>query len=76
VVDSGVRGFAGIAGRHASSARLVEWKDPKIAVRVLKMNRKRGNVVVSRRAILDEQVQAQRQVLLDSMAEDNRARPW
>ena len=30
-------------------------------VRVLKMNRKRGNVVVSRRAILDEQVASQRQ---------------
>ena len=40
---------------------LDEWKDREITVRVLKMNRKRGNVVVSRRAIMDEQVAAQRQ---------------
>ena len=41
----------------------------ELTVRVLKMNRKRGNVVVSRRAILDEQVASQRQAMLDSMAE-------
>jgi small subunit ribosomal protein S1 len=33
------------------------------------MNRKRGNVVVSRRAIMDEQVASQRQAMLDSLAE-------
>jgi small subunit ribosomal protein S1 len=36
---------------------------------VLKMTRKRGNVVVSRRAILDEQVAAQRQTMLENLAE-------
>src|SRR5207245_4274536 len=37
--------------------------------RVLKLNRKRGNVVVSRRVILDEELQALRQKLLDSLVE-------
>src|ERR1700692_4616784 len=33
------------------------------------MSRTRGNVVVSRRAILDEQVESQRKAMLESMAE-------
>jgi len=47
------RVFAGIASDTHPVRDLVEWKDRELAVRVLKMNRKRGNVVVSRRAILD-----------------------
>ncbi len=48
---------------------LDEWKGRELTVRVLKMNRKRGNIVVSRRSILDELVASQRQSLLDNMAE-------
>ena len=48
---------------------LEEWKDREIEVRVLKLNRKRGNVVVSRRAILEEEQKSQRQKLMDSLAE-------
>jgi small subunit ribosomal protein S1 len=70
VVDIGVRAFLPASQADAHPVRdLDEWKDRELTVRVLKMNRKRGNVVVSRRAILDEQVQAQRQAMLDSMAE-------
>ena len=75
VVDIGVRAFLPASQADTHPVRdLVEWKDRELAVRVLKMNRKRGNVVVSRRAILDEQVQAQRQAMLESMAEGQTVR--
>jgi small subunit ribosomal protein S1 len=70
VVDIGVRAFLPASQADVHPVRdLEQWKDREITVRVLKMNRKRGNVVVSRRAILDEQVQAQRQAMLDSLAQ-------
>ena len=70
VVDIGVRAFLPASQADLHPVRdLNEWKDREVVVRVLKMNRKRGNVVVSRRAILDEQVSAQRQAMLDSLAE-------
>jgi small subunit ribosomal protein S1 len=70
VVDIGVRAFLPASQADIHPVRdLDEWKGRELTVRVLKMNRKRGNVVVSRRAILDEQVAAQRQTMLDNMAE-------
>ena len=70
VVDIGVRAFLPASQADTHAVRDIEqWKDRELTVRVLKMNRKRGNVVVSRRAILDEQAQAQRQAMLDAMAE-------
>ena len=70
VVDIGVRAFLPASQADVHPVRdLDEWKSREITVRVLKMNRKRGNVVVSRRALMDEQVQAQRAAMLDSMAE-------
>jgi small subunit ribosomal protein S1 len=70
VVDIGVRAFLPASQADLHPVRdLDQWKDREITVRVLKMNRKRGNIVVSRRAILDEQVAEQRKVMLDSMAE-------
>ena len=36
---------------------------------MIKLNRKRGNVVVSRRAILEDEQKGQRQKLVDSLAE-------
>jgi small subunit ribosomal protein S1 len=75
VVDIGVRAFLPASQADTHPVRdLVEWKDRELTVRVLKMNRKRGNVVVSRRAILDEQLQAQKQAMLDSMAEGQTVR--
>ncbi|HVA94042.1 MAG TPA: 30S ribosomal protein S1 [Candidatus Dormibacteraeota bacterium] len=70
VVDIGVRAFLPASQADMHPVRdLEEWKGREITVRVLKMNRKRGNVVVSRRAIMDEQVAAQRLAMLDSLAE-------
>ena len=45
------------------------WKDKELELRVLKLNRKRGNVVVSRRAILEEEQQAKREALATTLAE-------
>jgi small subunit ribosomal protein S1 len=70
VVDIGVRAFLPASQADAHPVRdLDEWKGREITVRVLKMNRKRGNVVVSRRALVDEQMQAQRKTMLENMAE-------
>jgi len=44
-------------------------KDQQIEVRVIKLNKKRGNIVVSRKAILDEQVAAQRSKTLEHLEE-------
>ena len=61
VVDIGVRAFLPASQADLHPVRdLDQWKDREITVRVLKMNRKRGNIVVSRRAILDDQVAVQR----------------
>ncbi len=70
VVDIGVRAFLPASQADVHPVRdLDEWKGREITVRVLKLNRKRGNIVVSRRAIMDEQVAAQRSAMLESMAE-------
>ena len=70
VVDIGVRAFLPASQADARPVRdLEQWKDRELTVRIVKLNRKRGNVVVSRRALLDEQIQAQKQAMLDSMQE-------
>jgi small subunit ribosomal protein S1 len=48
---------------------LESWKDREIEVRVLKLNRKRGNVVVSRRAILEDEQKAMRDALAGTLSE-------
>jgi small subunit ribosomal protein S1 len=70
VVDAGVRAFLPASQADLRPVHDIEdWKDREIEVRVLKLNRKRGNVVVSRRAILEEQQKEQRRKLMDSLAE-------
>ncbi len=70
VVDVGVRAFLPASQVDLRPVHDLEtWQGQEIQVRVLKVNRKRGNVVVSRRVILDEEQQAQRQQLMDSLAE-------
>ncbi|MBI3669354.1 MAG: 30S ribosomal protein S1 [Acidobacteria bacterium] len=70
VVNIGVRAFLPASQVDLRPMHDLEaWKDKEITCRVLKMNRKRGNVVVSRRVILDEELQAQRQKLMDSLVE-------
>ena len=70
VVDVGVRAFLPASQVDLRPVHeLEEWKDREIEVRVLKLNRKRGNVVVSRRAILEDEQKSQRQKLMESITE-------
>lgn len=70
VVDVGMRVFLPASQVDIRPVQdLDAWKGEQIAVRVLKMNRKRGNVVVSRRVILEEELGAQREQLLASLVE-------
>lgn len=70
VVDIGVRAFLPASQLDLRPTHDLEaWKDREIECRVLKLNRKRGNVVVSRRAILEEEQQKQRRVLAESLSE-------
>jgi small subunit ribosomal protein S1 len=70
VVDIGVRAFLPASQIGLRPVHDLEgWKDREIEVRVLKLNRKRGNVVVSHRAILEEEQKAKREALAGTLAE-------
>ncbi len=70
VVNIGVRAFLPASQIELRPVHdLDAWKDRDIDVRVLKLNRKRGNVVVSRRAILEDEAKAKRDVLAESLTE-------
>ena len=70
VVDIGVRAFLPASQIELRPVHdLDTWKDRDIDVRVLKLNRKRGNVVVSRRAILEEEQKSKRDELMGSLSE-------
>jgi small subunit ribosomal protein S1 len=70
VVNIGVRAFLPASQIELRPVHDLEsWKDREITVRVLKLNRKRGNVVVSRRAILEEDQKAMRDALAGTLSE-------
>jgi small subunit ribosomal protein S1 len=70
VVDVGIRAFLPASQADIRPVQnMEEWKDREIECRVLKVNRKRGNVVVSRRVLLEEQLQEQRQKLMEQLVE-------
>jgi len=70
VVDIGVPAFLPASQIELRPVHDLEsWKDRDIEVRVLKLNRKRGNIVVSRRAILEEEQKANREALAETLAE-------
>ena len=70
VVDIGVRAFLPASQIDLRPVHdLDAWKDREIEVRVLKLNRKRGNVVVSRRAILEDEQKSKREALVGTLAE-------
>src|ERR1700733_2574804 len=70
IVEIGVRSFLPASQIELRPVHdLDSWKDKEIEVRVLKLNRKRGNVVVSRRAILEEDQKSKRDPLINSLAE-------
>ena len=70
VVNIGVRAFLPASQIELRPIHDLEaWKDRDIDVRVLKLNRKRGNVVVSRRAILEEEAKTKRDALAETLIE-------
>ncbi|MGH9772116.1 MAG: 30S ribosomal protein S1, partial [Candidatus Acidiferrales bacterium] len=70
VADIGIRGFLPASQIELRPVHdLDAWKDREIEVRILKLNRKRGNVVVSRRAILEEEEKTKREALAATLNE-------
>jgi small subunit ribosomal protein S1 len=70
VVDIGVRSFLPASQIELRPVHDLEaYKDKDIEVRVLKLNRKRGNVVVSRRVMLEEEQKAKRDALMATLGE-------
>jgi len=70
VMDIGVRAFLPASQLELRPVHDLEaWKDRDLDVRVLKLNRKLGNVVVSRRAILEEEQKSKRDALAAALAE-------
>jgi small subunit ribosomal protein S1 len=70
VVEIGVRAFLPASQVDLKpQSNLESLKGQKLAVRVLKLNRKRGNVVVSRRAILEEENEAHKKQVMEQITE-------
>jgi small subunit ribosomal protein S1 len=70
VVDIGVRAFLPASQIELRPVHDVDaWKDREIELRVLKLNRKRGNVVVSRRVILEDDQKSKRDSLMSTLSE-------
>src|SRR5207237_4255865 len=70
VVDIGVRAFLpGSQFDLRPTQNLDELMGTELQVRVTKLNRRRGNVVVSRRALLEEELHAKRATLMETLSE-------
>ncbi|HEY1482403.1 MAG TPA: 30S ribosomal protein S1 [Candidatus Acidoferrum sp.] len=70
VVDIGVRAFLpGSQYDLRPTANLDGLLGQNLDVRITKLNRRRGNVVVSRRALLEEQLHAKRAELMEKLSE-------
>ncbi|HEX4546763.1 MAG TPA: 30S ribosomal protein S1 [Candidatus Acidoferrum sp.] len=70
VVDIGVRAFLpGSQYDLRPAQNLDNLTGTEVQVRVTKLNRRRGNVVVSRRALLEEELHAKRAELMETLSE-------
>src|SRR3989440_611427 len=70
VVDIGVRAFLpGSQYDLRPAQNLDNLTGTEVQVRVTKLNRRRGNVVVSRRALLEEELHAKRAALMETLNE-------
>src|SRR2546427_517715 len=70
VVDVGVRAFLpGSQYDLRPTQNLDNLLGQEIQVRITKLNRRRGNVVVSRRALLEEELHAKRASLMETLSE-------
>jgi small subunit ribosomal protein S1 len=74
VVDIlGVRAFLpGSQYDLRPTANLDDLQGKELQVRITKLNRRRGNIVVSRRALLEEELQSKRGKLLESLHEGQK----
>jgi small subunit ribosomal protein S1 len=70
VVDVGVRAFLpGSQFDLRPTQNLDNLVGTELQVRITKLNRRRGNVVVSRRALLEEELHAKRAALMETLTE-------
>src|SRR3989440_5886028 len=70
-VDIGVKAFMPGSQVDVHPVRnLDSLKGQEVDVRVIKLNKKRGNIVVSRKAILEEELTSKREKTLEHLAED------
>jgi small subunit ribosomal protein S1 len=70
VVDVGVRAFLpGSQYDLRPTQNLDNLMGQELQVRITKLNRRRGNVVVSRRALLEEELHAKRATLMETLSE-------
>jgi len=70
VVDIGVRAFLpGSQYDLRPAPNLDDLVGKELPVRITKLNRRRGNVVVSRRALLEEELHGKRAALLETLSE-------
>jgi len=70
VVDIGVRAFLpGSQYDLRPTQNLDSLLGQEVQVRITKLNRRRGNVVVSRRALLEEELHAKRAELMEKLSE-------
>jgi len=70
VVDVGVRAFLpGSQFDLRPTQNLDNLLGQELQVRITKLNRRRGNVVVSRRAILEEELHSKRAALMETLTE-------
>jgi small subunit ribosomal protein S1 len=70
VVDIGVRAF--LPGSQYDLRPVQNLDDllgTELQVRITKLNRRRGNVVVSRRALMEEELQTKRAALMETLSE-------
>ncbi len=74
-VDIGVRAFLPGSLVDVRPVRNLEaYKDQEVRVRVIKMNRRRGNIVVSRKHVLEEENAEKKKVTLQTLEEGSRIR--
>jgi small subunit ribosomal protein S1 len=70
VVDIGARAFLpGSQYDLRPAANLDNLLNTEVQVRITKLNRRRGNIVVSRRALMEEELHAKRGQLMETLSE-------
>jgi small subunit ribosomal protein S1 len=75
VVDIGVRAFLpGSQYDLRPTANLDNLMKQELQVRITKLNRRRGNVVVSRRALLEEELHSKRAQLMETLHEGDKVK--